>query len=229
MPERFTLPPMITASTWGSVMDALWKRSPRGMVADDEGTIAPKWTNREALAVISALRGLAAMTEEPLALWYQFAASAYGWEPGRDKIDRSDRQADRLYDPAAAVMLNLEMMRIVHDLEKLNRSSPRIDLDSNSWTDAALQGEVAKALREDGARIAFKIPLPACKHPVTGKPTKPVKDPATGKWTCPGGAVMIDDPITAIIKALAPIAIPLALVLGAAWLAGNQRQGRRRK
>jgi hypothetical protein len=228
MAERFTLPPMITASSWGSVMDALWSKSSRGMTTDDEGTIAPKWTNREAVAVIAALRGLAAMAEG-FPLWYQFAAIAYDWEPGRNRLDRSDEQADRFYDPGAAVMLNLEMQRLVGELDDLHRTSPRLDLDSHSWTDAALQGEIAKSLREDGAGVAFKIPLPACKDPVTGKPARPVKDPKTGKWTCPGGPLLIDDPITAIIKALAPIAVPLALILGAAWLAGNKRQRRQRR
>lgn len=229
MAERFTLPPMITASSWGSVMDALWSKSSRGMTTDDDGTIAPKWTNREAVAVISALRGMAALAEDGFPLWYQFAASAYDWEPGRNRLDRSEVQADRYYDAGAAVQLNLVMMRLVGELDARKRSSPRLDLDSHSWTDAALQGELAKALREDGeAGIAFKIPLPACKDPVTGKPARPVKDPKTGKWTCPGGPLLIDDPITAILKALAPIAVPLALILGAAWLAGNKRHRRQR-
>lgn len=224
MSERFTLPPVVTASTWGSLMDAVWQRSPRGMTADDDGTIAPKWTNREAIAVIDGLRGIAS---DDFPLWYQFAAIAYGWEPGTNRLDRSDAQADRFYDPATAVLLNLEMMRLVHDLDARQRSDPRIDLDGNAWTDVTLQSEIAKALREDGAGVQFKVPLPACKDPQTGKPAKPVKDPKTGKWTCPGGPLVIDDPITAIIKALAPIAVPLALILGAAWLSGK-RQGRPR-
>jgi hypothetical protein len=161
-------------------------------------------------------------------LWYQFAAPAYGWEPGRNRLDRSDEQADRDYDANAAVMLNLELQRIAQELDEARKPDPRMDLDAQSWTDVAFQGEVTKALRDDGAQAQFKIPLPACKDPKTGKPAKPVKGP-DGKWHCPGGPLLIDDPITAIIKALAPIAVPAALILGAAWLMSKrQRRPRRR-
>src|SRR6185503_19150659 len=59
MPERFTLPRTVTGSTWPNVMAALWERSSRGVVMDDEGGAAPRWTNREALAVVMALRRVA--------------------------------------------------------------------------------------------------------------------------------------------------------------------------
>jgi hypothetical protein len=195
------------------------------MVTDDDGTVAPHWTNREAIAVVAALRAAAGAR---FPLWYQFAAPAYGWEPGRNRLDRSDEQADRDYDANAAVMLNLELQRIAQELDEARKPDPRMDLDAQSWTDVAFQGEVTKALRDDGAQAQFKIPLPACKDPKTGKPAKPVKGP-DGKWHCPGGPLLIDDPITAIIKALAPIAVPAALILGAAWLMSKrQRRPRRR-
>lgn len=216
---------MITGSTWENVWGAMWERPPRGVVTDDEGTIAPRWTNREAVAVIEGLRAAASSS---FPLWYQFAATAYGWTPGESKLDRSDAQADRIFDPNAAVMLMLEIQRIAHELDDKRKPDPRLDLDAQSWSDVAVQSEIAKALREDGAQTQFKIPLPVCKDPKTGKPAKPVKG-SDGKWHCPGGPILIDDPITAIVKALAPIAIPAALILGTAWvMAKRPRRPRRR-
>lgn len=227
MPERFTLPPVVTGSTWSTVWGALsWERPSRGMVTDDDGTIAPRWTNREAIAVIAGVRA-AAPAEFPL--WYQFAAIAYGWNPDTSKLDRTAAQADRDYDANAAVQLNLEIQRITQELDARRKADPRIDLDEQSWSDVTFQAEVTKALREDGAHAQFKIPLPACKDPKTGKPARPVKG-SDGKWRCPGGPLLIDDPITAIIKALAPIALPAALILGAAWVMSKRpRRARRRR
>lgn len=226
MAERFTLQPTITGSTWSNVWGALsWERPSRGMVTDDDGTVAPRWTNREAIAVIAAVRAVASAD---FPLWYQFAAPAYGWEPGRNKLDRSEPQGDRDYEANAAVMLQLEIQRIFNDLDERRKADPRLDIDAQSWTDATLQAEVAKALREDGAQAQFKIPLPACKDPKTGKPARPVKG-EDGKWRCPGGPLLIDDPITAIVKALAPIAIPAALILGAAWVMSKRPRRPRRR
>lgn len=225
MPERFALPPVITGSTWGNVWGFMWEHQPRGVVTDDDGTIAPRWTNREAIAMIAALRAAAGAA---FPLWYQFAATAYGWEPGKSKLDRSEAQADRDYDANAAVMLQLEISRLTADLDEQRKADPRLELDAQSWTDVAIQSEIAKALREDGAQTQFKIPLPACKDPKTGKPAKPVKG-ADGKWHCPGGPLLIDDPITAIVKALAPIAIPAALILGAAWVMTKRPRRPRRR
>lgn len=224
MSERFTLPPVITGSTWTAVWGALWERSSRGTVADEEGALAPKWTNREAIAIIAAIRSAAA---PDFPLWYQFAAPAFGWEPGVNKLDRSEAQADREYDPSAAVLLYQEIRRIATELDDRQRREPRVELDAQTWTDATFQAEIAKALREDGAQAQFKIPLPACKDPRTGKPARPVRG-SDGKWRCPGGPLLIDDPITAIVKALAPIALPVALILGAAWVM-SKRPRRPRK
>lgn len=225
MPERFTLPRTITGSTWLNVMSSLWERSVRGMVTDDEGVPAPRWTNREALAVVMALRKLA---RAAFPLWYQFAAVAYGWSPENDELTARGGQADIAYPPEISVLLNHEIARIAKELEAANtQAKPQLDLD-DVFDDKSVIAAVRGALRQDGAEAAFKIPLPACKDPVTGKPTRPVKDPQTGKWTCPGGAVMIDDPITAIIKALSKVAIPAALILGAAWVLSHKPRRSRR-
>lgn len=223
MPERFTLPRTITGTTWPNVMSALWERSSRGVVTDDDGVKVPRWTNREALAVVMSLHKIA---RGAFPLWYQFAAVAYGWSPDNDQLTARGGQADRWYPAEISTMLNGELVRLTRELEASRPGEPRLDLD-DVFSDKAVIAAVTGALRQDGADAAFKIPLPACKDPVTGKPARPVKDPKTGKWTCPGGPILIDDPITAIVKALAPIAIPLALILGAGWLAGNQRRRRR--
>lgn len=227
MPERFTLPPVITGSTWNTVWGALWERQPRGVQEDSDGTIAPKWTNREAMAVISALRAAAGTAAFPL--WYQFAAIAYGWTPDNDRVVATAAQADEIYPADAAVQLQGEIQRITGDFDLEHRGEPRLELDSDAFGDRATILEARQALRDDGADAQFKIPLPACKDPKTGKPARPVKG-SDGKWRCPGGPLLIDDPITAIIKALAPIALPAALILGAAWVMSKRpRRARRRR
>jgi hypothetical protein len=224
MPERFRLPPVITGSSWGTVWGALWEKPPRGVIEDSDGTAVPKWTSREAMAVIAALRAAAA---GDFPLWYQFAAIAYGWTPDGDRLSATAAQADAIYPADAAALLQNEIGRLASTFDS-RRSDPRLELDSTAFDDKATIAEVAKALRDDGAEAQFKIPLPMCKDPQTGKPAKPVKGP-DGKWHCPGGAVMIDDPITALIKALSKVAVPIALVAGAAWLLGQQTARKRRR
>lgn len=224
MPERFTLPRTITGSTWPNVMASLWERAPRGLATDDGGVQAPIWTNREAVAVVMALRKLA---RSSFPLWYQFAAVAYGWSPDTDQMTARGGQADKLYPTEIAAMLSSEIERIAAELETAAPRDPKLDLD-DVFDDKTVIAAVRGALQQDGAEATFKIPLPMCKDPVTGKPAKPVKDPATGKWTCPGGAVMIDDPITAIIKALSKVAIPAALILGVAWVLSQKPRRSRR-
>jgi hypothetical protein len=224
MPERFTLPRTITGSTWPNVMAALWERSSRGLVADDEGTQAPNWTNREALAVVMALRKLAG---RGFPLWYQFAAVAYGWSPDMDQLTARGGQGDRPYPPEISVLLSGEIARITSELEAEPRRDPQLDLE-DLFDDKVVIAAVTEALKQDGADAAFKIPLPACKDPATGRPAKPVKDPRTGKWTCPGGGYTIDDPITAIVKSLSKVAIPVALIYGVAWVLSHKPRRSRR-
>jgi len=228
MSERFQLPPVITSSSWVTLMQSLWSQSKRGTVQDDAGIAVPAWTNREAIAVVSGLRELArGAPGAGFPLWYQFAAAAYGWRPDSGDLDNSMAQADRIYPADDAVELNAELERIVTHLDLRMHPNPRMALVDRFNSDTFLS-ELRTALAQDGADVSFKIPLPACKDPVTGKPARPVKDPRTGKWTCPGGAVTIDDPLTAIVKALATVAIPAALVLLAIG-AFEPRRRRRKK
>jgi hypothetical protein len=230
MPERFQLPSVITSSSWLTVMQSLWSQSKRGTVADDAGIQVPAWTNREAVSVISAMRELAKGMPAGSAfpLWYQFAAVAYGWQPSSDKLDNSMAQADRVYPADDAVELNAELERIVTYLDLRVHPNPRMAL-RDVFNSDTFMSEVRTALAQDGAKVEFKIPLPACKDPMTGKPARPVKDPRTGKWTCPGGAITIDDPVTALLKALAIVAIPAALVLLAIGAVEPRRRRRKKR
>lgn len=223
--DRFALPPVFTASTWATLVSSLWGRSPRGMTADDDGTAVPRWTSREAVAVVAGMRAMARLAGDPFPLWYQFAAVAYGWDPG-GSLDNSDSQADREYPAEAGAMLGAEFKRIAGELDRARVAEPRVDLD-DVFGQATFQQTVGAALAQDGAKVEFKIPLPACKDPRTGKPVLPVRGP-DGKLKCPGGIVTVDDPVTAIVKSLSKIAVPLAIILIAAG-ALKTRRGRRRK
>lgn len=241
--ERFRLPRSIEARTWAGLHSGLWKNPPRGMVARDDMTIAPAWTCREAIAVIQAMRAAAGAAAFPF--WYQFAALGYGWDPARDVLHGSRRQADSYYPADAAVLLHLELQRVTSDLDDAQGAArPRIDLEPTTFDDEKFRDEVAIALRHDGAlaywsgvpnssmgddpEIKMPVPLPACKDPNTGKPVMPKLNPKTGKFECPGGVVVIDDPITAIVKSLAVVVVPVAIIVIAVAIA-NMRSKRGRK
>lgn len=226
MAERFTLAPLITGSTWSNVMGALRAKPTRGLVTDDDGERAPKWTNREALAVILAARSAGKNAQGGFPLWYQFAAGAYGWTPEGDQLVKTREQADAIYDPQLAVVLQQELTRLAKELDT-SKLAPRLELDERGWDAPATWAAVAQALQQDGATASFKIPLPVCRDPKTGKPARPVK--RDGRWSCPGGVVTIDDPLTAITKAAAKIAVPAAVILIAYWVAKEKRGRRKRR
>lgn len=236
MPERFQLPPLITASSWPSVAESIWTQNRRGSVQDEQGDLAPKWTNREAVAVIAALRDIARSLPDGFPLWYQLAAAAYDWEPAtyKDHLMVSAEQADAIYPAEAAVLLNRELVRITNALDQTRgaRPDPRMQLD-DVFDDNQMMSDVMQALHEDGSRALFKIPLPACKG-ADGKPAAPVWDRSERRWKCPGGVITIDDPITALLKSLVKPAIVIGLVYvlatgGAVALRKRRRQGRRRR
>ncbi len=213
---------------WG----ALWEKPPRGVVTDSEGTIAPKWTNREAMAIIYAMRR-AVVLQRLFPLWYQFAAVAYGWDPtdaSKMALDASAKRADQIYDADAAVQLQLELQRITGELDdRKSTMSPDLRLDAGAFVDPLVVSDVMAALAADGADVQFKVPLPACKDPKTGKPVgRPTRNKQTGKWEC--APVLVDDPATAISKSLTKVVIPLGL-LWLAWKALNKetRRDRRRR
>jgi len=234
MAERFQLPPLITASTWANVADALWTQSRRGSVQDDAGDMAPKWTNREAAALVSALRGLGKSAPGGFPWWYQFAAAAYGWEPSnyKDHLLVNAAQADGIYPPETAVMLNREIARITTGLDTVTRPDPRMEL-IDVFDDEAFMSDVMQALHEDGSNAQFKIPLPACKAEGGRKLRPPVWDRRERRWKCPDGVAVIDDPLTALVKALikpaAVIAAVYLLATGIPVALDARRKRRKRK
>lgn len=225
MPD-LRLPDLITASSWKNIVQSIWQQSSRlGLETDpDTGETAPAWTNRQALALVAGVRA-AAKPVMAWPLWYQFAAAAYGWDPATNALDTSDGHADEAYPVGAAVQLVGELRRIAEQLDAVRYPELRVTLD-DVWGNPAIVADVIGALAGDGARVAFKIPLPVCKDPATGRPARPVKDPADGKWKCPGGVVTVDDPITALLKTLSKAAVPAALILIAYAAMTNQRRRR---
>ena len=226
MPERFVLPPLITGSTWQTAVAALLRGQGNSRGLEVEGTeTAPAMTNREALAIVSAIRSPAQRVGFPL--WYQFAALAYGWSPEGAELDGRAEQADADYPVYAGVMLAHELGRIAQELDGAGVLDARIDL-RDVWAQPALMAEIGSALQDDGAEVAFKIPLPACKDPKTGAPAKPVRNPKTGRWECPGGIITIDDPITAVAKSLLKVAIPVGAIYVAYEVFLKPRRRRKR-
>lgn len=192
--ERFKLPPVLTGSTWGNVWQAAWERlrQQRGMTINSEGVVAPKLTNREAASIIDAMRAIAPTTERKFPLWYQFAAVVYGWDPENDKIDISSAQADRFYEPDAAVELFVALQTMVFDLDDERAGTePRVELDQGAFDDRIFQGEVVSALRADGAKAQAIIPQ--CKDKKSGKKRFP-RPPCDKDGKGPKGR----DPITGV-------------------------------
>lgn len=231
-PERVTLPPVVTASRWDTLASAIWKAGGRGTVQTDDGQAVPRWTNREAMSVINALRAIGRGSRSGFPLWYQYAAVAYGWTPDDDTLVVTSTQADDDYPPGDLALLGQELRRVASDLDAAGHPDPRAVL-SDVFDRKETAQEVSAALAQDGAEpgVMFKIPIPACRDPQTGRPARPVRGP-DGKWSCPGGAVTIDDPLTAIIRSivsvLSPLAVPIILIALAAQ--GKQkRRGRRRR
>lgn len=221
-PPRITFPVTLAASTWETVVqqaqDAASRR--RGYVATDVARV-PKLSNSEALQLIRAMTLAIGRPQFPL--WYQFAAVAYGWDPTSDQLDTTSAHGDQLYPPDASV----ELWQAVKDAGAAADSSashpvPSLYFD-DVWADPLYAADVRRALQEDGADAAFKIPLPACKDPKTGKPTgRPSKGP-DGKWRC--DPVAVDDPVTFAGKQFGTI---LVLALGA-WLLFGKKPRRSRR
>lgn len=219
----------VTAQTgWTGVP----KEAPPGMLI--AGTKAPRLTNVEAVKLIRAYRAAVVGTSTMFQLWAQYAAIAYGWDPpSTDALDASPLQADASYVPDVCVALWMELHRITLDLDR-SGSIATLELDGG-FADAEWLADLRSVLRADGADAQFKIPMPFCRDKRTGRSRVPrppcdTRDPLTGKpWgKCdePGDceAVMVDDPVTALVKSL----WPLALVVGALWLLSQPSEQPRR-
>jgi hypothetical protein len=220
-PVRSTFPVTLTASTWESVIAQASQRAAnrRGYVA---GAKVARLSNAEALQLVRAASISLGRARMPL--WYQFAAVAFGWDPATDTLDTSAAQGAKLYPPDATV----ELWSALGDAAEAAQADPDAARPSlyfdDAWTDPLYAADVRVALQGDGATAAFKIPLPACKDPKTGKPTgKPYKDPKTGKWRC--DPVVVDDPVTFAGKQFGTVAL---LLLGA-WLVFGKKPRRRNR
>lgn len=207
--------------------------APPGMLI--AGTPAPRITNAEAIQLIRAYLAAADSASVKFALWYAYAAIAYGWDPPTDTaLDATASRADSSYVPDVCVALWMELHRITQLLDGTGEDA-RLDLDSVAdFADASWLEQLKAQLDSDGVDATFKIPTPFCRDAKTGKqripyPSCDTKDPITGKpWRkCdkPGDCelVTVDDPITAAVKSL----MPLALVVGAIWLLTRDTKPRR--
>lgn len=220
--------PVYTASTWATV----WKQMHAALDERSRGARpGPPMTNAEAAAFIREWRDVS-HAESPL--WWQFAAVAYGWQPSRDELDQSAQQAARWYPPSLVEDLWKWARDIAAELDARNDGQPpRVAVDLDTFGDPVFFGGVRAQLMSDGARAAFKIPLPACRDKKTGKLRysrppcdkhgrgplvgydrrgRPIYAPCDKKGDCE--PVAIDDPLTAIGKDVST----LLLVVGAVWL-----------
>lgn len=217
---RSAFPLTLTASTWSDVLAAAHKRA-----ADKNGTWptgAPKVTNGEAVQLVRAWT--TARSRAAFPLWYQFAAVAYGWNPDADALDTSDRQSREWYAGDATPELWSTLALLAADADADNTSdTARLYFDDSAWNDPTFAADVRNALQGDGASAAFKIPLPACKDPKTGKPVgKPHWDAKRKRYVCDPVTV---DPVAQLKKEF----VVLAAAIGLLWLATRKPEPRRRR
>lgn len=222
-PKSKTLPPVITASSWGTVWQAAFKSAldNRGRRLF-EGTLTPRLTNREAVALVVAWH-----KQDPSesALWYQFAAVAYGWDPATDKLNAGWGQAGDFYPDADAKELWLYTQTLSIKLDAEGKPSPRLDIDPDAFTSAVVLGQVKQELVNDGATARFIIPVPACRDPKTGRYGFPKRNPKTGKWEC--DATVIIDPLKGVRKSVGSVIVVMAF-LYVIFEGNKKRRGRRR-
>lgn len=278
-PARTTYPPLITASQWATVFDATWKktldarkRSPSDPLIRPATLInatvwesarkrsgsafpalaAPRLRNSEVITLVMAWLPPAGASRFPL--WYQFAASAYGWTPKSDKLDVRARRGAAWFPDSLAADLWLSLADLAERLDAERVSSPRTDMDG-AFSDVVFQGEVRAALRGDGAAavISAKLPTGACRDVKSGKVSSPVLEcvapdgarsapryrngvpycvaPSKLRARCADGSepVELDDPITGIARGVMSPVVRVLLFLGVAWMLLDDSNPRRRR
>lgn len=226
-------------NAWRALADATWNDAMavngkgKAGYTDAKGTLYPdtlypKLTNGQAVTLIMAwMQAVGPSVDVSWSLWYQLAAVAYGWSPESDRLITTTRQRDAWYPGALAVELWMQTQALAEMLDKGQTFPEGVSLAlDGDFADPTFQGQVASALRQDGASVAWKIPLPACKDPKTGKPTgRPHKD-KNGKWTC--DPVVVDDPITRAKQSVNGFLVVLAVVAIIAWNDNSSRRKRQR-
>lgn len=232
---RRTFPPVVTASAWPTAWLALREAAAkRNGMTEDFRAHAPTsahpgmfdvahLTNADAVALIQAWLSAVPDARKRFPLWYQFAAIAYGWSVERDKLDTSAARGARLYPTAAAQELWRATSELSLALDAEGVPSPRLETDGR-FDDLVFAGSVAAALREDGAEASWVIGFGGCKGP-DGKPSKPRRNPDTGKWECE--PVPVEDPVTVGKRKATGFATVAALVF-ALWLLDSKPRRRRR-
>jgi hypothetical protein len=247
---RFRLTRQYTASKWSTVLDAVWTDAlKRGRQVTEDGTISPPLTNQEAVALISGTRALAAMTSDGFPLWAQYAAVAYDWDARRDRFATSVRQMGLMYPADIGVGLWSEVMHVFNQLEAERQDVPaRLDINRDTFQTLAFVQDMARDLKQDGARASAKQPFPACRDKKTGKlrfprppcakdgkgpiiginprDGSPIRAPCDKPGDCETVTVdPIRDPITAVGKSLLPLVVGGLFVW---WLISPNPRRRRR-
>lgn len=247
MASPLRYPPFVTASRWGTTVEQLWTlvQAKRGRYlarypeTDGSGgivpTFAPRLTNGDVIRLTMAMLAAigAARTRELFPLWYQYAAAAYGWSPKRDRLTTTSAQRDAFYPDVLLVEFWKSLMSIARTLDAEGVPSARLDLDGE-FSDPVFQGEVRAALRDDGAKVAFVMPVPACKRPdgTIGVP-RCRRTMKTWPFLCEEwekcDPVVIKDPVT-VVRDKASSAFALVALVALAWvLFDNQERPRRRR
>lgn len=243
MAAKYTLPVIVDAPSWPSVVEALFTgaQDRRGRVRASDGTLSPPLSNQEAVAIIDEFRDVADKTSEGWPLWYQFAAVAYDWDTARDRLDSGPTRGNKLYPVDVRRDLWVALMRVAGNMQAEHPGPGVIHPRASTFGSLSTVAAIRRALNEDGAEAAFKIPTPACKERDSGKKRlhrvpcdpkdadgwkrrkrKTFYDAVHRRWVevdCdrPGDCenIAIDDPITAIGKSLL---VPILVVGGLLWL-----------
>jgi len=210
--------PLYTASTWPTLIQttAAVAAKANGL----EGKM-PRLSNRDAIALLMAWRAAARPTPGATALWYQYAAAAYGWEAAGDALQVDDERAAQRYPTKFLPSLWAQLADVANALEDTRTAKPEL-APLDVWADPDTLGAINTALAGDGMSATIKIPVPgACVDPKTGKTVLPRLKcefyPGTvvpKKCTLECEPLMIDDPITAIGKRVGKA----ALILGGIYL-----------
>lgn len=237
-------PAKISGSSWANVLESLWNvplkargkytvpfPGPDGTLTD---TVAPRLTNGDVVRIVMAYLAAVAGRRDTFPLWAQFAATAYGWDPDgksakRGRLfDTSTARRDAAYADPMLVELWLALMATSRELDFDKEPNARLDLDGD-FGDVVFQGEVAAALKQDGAASTseFKMPM-GCKHK-DGKvyPTPECQERMTEwpylctKWKCETNYVDLD-PRTPVKKQVTHAFKLLLLIVGAWLLFDNQ-------
>jgi len=219
MAPQFSIPRVVTGSTWSAVVKSLYDRlrTARPQGSADNGTIAPTMTNREAVALIDDMRRVASPM---FPLWYAFAAAAYGWQQQGDELDPGDIQSERYYPADDAAMLWPFLIDLGDKMDAASIPNPRVEVDQGIYDNQIFIAELRASLEHDGhtrdqMEAQFKIPV-GCKK-------EDIKFDKNGLPYC-DKMQYADDPVTGIVKGIVrvvsenPIAIAAIILIGMALL-----------